>query len=357
MSFERFGRLRTWSVIAAVLAVTAVIAVFSFLDTNSGLVLLSFLAAIGVLGFAKLQVDMSVHLRRLNNNLLKLSADNSDVRKQMVKIESGIVPVESAMFRIRSELDSHIQSTSSHLESLDIRMGELGGRLSSISEQANAIHRHLGDLHKPGPDYRQLEALFGLYQLVDFRQQVPPMRGWSASPDFLLEIVSQILAQRPRKVLECGSGVSTLIMAYALHRVGTGHLFSLEHRDVFAQKTSKLLKLHGLSDWVSLLSAPLREVELQGERWMWYEPAVLEDIDTVDFAVVDGPPGATQPLVRYPLLPIIYGKLGRKAVVMVDDYNRTDERAVVERWMAEFEGLICEELYHEKGTAVLLYGG
>lgn len=346
---ERLGRLRTLSVIAAILAVSAIIAVLTFVGLNAAFALLSLLATIAVLGLAKLQVDVSVRLRRIDQRILKLRADNSDVKKEIKAIHGRIVPVQSAILRIRSELDSHFHSQFGSLE--------LERSLSGILEEVNGIRSHLGDLHNPGSDYRQLEALFGLYQLVNFRQRVPPMRGWSASPDFLLEVVSKILAQRPKTVLECGSGVSTLVMAYALHHVGMGHLYSLEHREVFAQQTTELLKLHGLSDWVSLLNAPLKEVELRGDRWMWYEPEVLEAIDTVSFAVVDGPPGATQPLVRYPLVPMIYQKLESNAVVVLDDYKRIDERAVVERWTTEFEGFVCKELDHEKGTAVLVYSG
>src|SRR5688572_31116753 len=61
--------------------------------------------------------------------------------------------------------------------------------------------------------FRQLESLVSLYVDLGLRKSLPPMRDWAASPDFLRELASHSLSDRPEVIVECGSGVSTIVLA------------------------------------------------------------------------------------------------------------------------------------------------
>jgi len=89
--------------------------------------------------------------------------------------------------------------------------------------------------------------------------------------------------------------------------------------------------------------------------WPWY------DLDAVpegpfDLLLVDGPPASVGPEARYPAVPLLLDRLAKDALVVLDDTRRPDERAIGERWAAEFEGFALESLGHDHGTLVLRRG-
>lgn len=78
--------------------------------------------------------------------------------------------------------------------------------------------------------FSQIEALFALERKLALPQALPPLRGWAGSPDFLLRIANELEERKPRTVLECSSGVSTLVVARCLQMNGKGHVFSLQFK-------------------------------------------------------------------------------------------------------------------------------
>jgi predicted O-methyltransferase YrrM len=200
--------------------------------------------------------------------------------------------------------------------------------------------------------YAQTEALFSLFATVPFRRPLPPMRGWAISPDFAVIIVRTVLDQRPALIVETGSGISTLIAAYCLEQVGAGRIVSLDHDAEFAAATRHLLKEHGLETFVEVRHAPLANTP----SGHWYKQSAWEDLKHIDLAIVDGPSSTTRPLARYPVVPLLGKLLSPKAVILVDDADRSDERAMVNEWV--HEGLILEQppIATEKGVAILRRG-
>jgi hypothetical protein len=61
--------------------------------------------------------------------------------------------------------------------------------------------------------YRQVQAFIGLKDLLNLTVPLPPLRMWAASPDFLLVIARHALTAKPRVVVECSSGSSTVVLA------------------------------------------------------------------------------------------------------------------------------------------------
>lgn len=204
-------------------------------------------------------------------------------------------------------------------------------------------------------EYRQVEALINLRHLIPFSTPMPPTRGWAASPDLLLYLVTLVRDRSPQGIVELGSGATTVWLAHAVRHFGIDscHIVAIDHDADYAAWTAAELARHGLGGHAGVRHAPLREIDLDGQRWRWYDLAAISDIAACDLLIVDGPPGPLQPLARYPALPALIDKLGEDATVVLDDYRRPDEREIVQRWLRGQPGWIAQEIDHEKGTAVL----
>lgn len=204
----------------------------------------------------------------------------------------------------------------------------------------------------------QIESLLALYAEIRPEHGLPPMRGWAASPDFLRALAAQIGDGTPETVVECSSGVSTLVAAACLRRAGRGRVLSLEHDPVYAEKTRRLLRVHGLEAHAEVIDAPLVELALPGWQGQWYDASRLPAGLSIDLLVVDGPPWFSAELARYPAFPVLRDRLAPAARLLLDDADRVDERTIVERWLAAAPALTRRDAPAcEKGCALLVWQG
>ncbi len=179
------------------------------------------------------------------------------------------------------------------------------------------------------------------------------MRDWAASPDFARELFEIVERERPRQIVELGSGVSSLVIAHALKRSGRGHLLSIDHEDRFADITRQRIERFGMSDVVRVIHAPLREQVIEHERWPWYDLDTINLPSEIDLLVVDGPPASLRSQARFPALPVLAQRMSKGALVLMDDAARPDEQAIIARWRALYPGLDVRLLHLEKGAAEL----
>ncbi len=203
---------------------------------------------------------------------------------------------------------------------------------------------------KPGcPDtYRPLCEALG------FDRGIPWSEHWTAAADFLELVAKEVVAHKPRRILECGSGLTTLVMARCCQRLGKGRVVSLENGGEFAHAAQNWLETYGLSSCAEVIHAPLVDIHVGEGTWQWYDCQDLPQ-GPFDLLVVDGPPGFLQPLSRYPALPLLADRLAKNALVILDDAARPDERAVVARWLAEYPGLGHRYLEMERGCSLLTF--
>lgn len=204
-------------------------------------------------------------------------------------------------------------------------------------------------------DFRQIEALFSLFSLLPAGARLPRTRGWAASPDYALLVAGRLREGRPRRVLECGSGVSTVVAGLTLRDLGIGTLLTLEHDPEWAERTRGLVRDHGLEDVVEVRHAPLVERVVGGEPTCWYDTDWLEEDDVFDAVIVDGPPDP--PADRYPLVPLLGDHLAPGATLLIDDAERESARDDLRRWSASVPGLEVERVRTEKGAAVVRWPG
>ena len=132
-----------------------------------------------------------------------------------------------------------------------------------------------------------------------------------------------------------------------------GHVYSLEHDAHYAAQTRLLLERHGLSEWATVLDAPLTQRQIDGVNWLWYATDALPPL-AFDMLAIDGPPQATGNMARYPAGPLLFPLLGPGAAVFMDDADRPDERAMLARWKVEFPDFVQSSRQCEKGCAVLM---
>lgn len=202
--------------------------------------------------------------------------------------------------------------------------------------------------------FSQVQALLALERRLTLPKALPAMRGWVGSPDFLLRVAELMLSRQPATVVECSSGISTLVIARTLQMNGSGHLYSLEHDAQYAEKTRSLLVEYGLQEWASVIDAPLVKSAYPSA---WYDLNNLpEQVSAIDALVIDGPPSATGPLARYPALPAFADRLNSNPIILADDTDRDDERAMLARWKMEFSEFRHDDLHCEKGCIMLTKG-
>lgn len=184
-------------------------------------------------------------------------------------------------------------------------------------------------------------ALHRLYaEIAPAGGRLPTLGGWAATPRTILLLTDEIRrAQGVVVMLECGSGASTLMAA--LQMKASGHLHSkvvsLEADPAFAEQTRASLRELGVEQYATVVDAPIVDVELpDGEVVPWYDLSNLPTLDPVTLLFVDGPIGAIAEQARYPAFPLLAGRLAEDALVVLDDTNRPDEKAIVARWSEDW---------------------
>jgi hypothetical protein len=197
--------------------------------------------------------------------------------------------------------------------------------------------------------YSALQAKLGL------EQPLPWTEHWSAAEDFLLLLAEHCLTRQPSSILECSSGLSTLVLARCCQLNDRGQVLSLENGEEFARATRRNLEALGLEQHARVLHAPLSHQQIGDREYQWYTPA--EELPkNIGLLVVDGPPGFLQPHSRYPALPLLRDQLANGCQVFLDDAAREDEQEIAARWLRENPGLKHQYLDYQRGCSVFILG-
>ena len=182
-------------------------------------------------------------------------------------------------------------------------------------------------------------------------EPVPLARTFGGTPDFLFELVRAVQDCRPRLIVEAGSGLSSIWLGLAVTRWCPGaRVVSLEHHDDYLAQTRREVVSQSLQQVVEIRRAPLTSQNSTGQ--LWYDQAAWSDLSQIDLLIVDGPPGSTGPLARYPALPLLRSRLSSPAVIILDDTSRPAEQDVIARWREEF-GIEATDLGGPRGVTRL----
>lgn len=234
-----------------------------------------------------------------------------------------------------------------------VDVGSVREQQKLVENELALLRRSVEDMRKSAEEtktgQRRLEAnLQAEFQLRDMlaasessgpQTAITPLNpGWQLSSQAMQEVVRHVLVDQPNVVVECGSGASTMWIGRALRQVGEGRLISLENSADWVSIVNGLIEHEGLSG-VEVRHAPMEPIQVNGHEQPWYATAALDDIEQIDLLLVDGPPGRTHKLARYPAVPALRDRLRPGATVMLDDCQRGDEKETMRKWLAEVPGL------------------
>ncbi|MCG7877257.1 MAG: class I SAM-dependent methyltransferase [Candidatus Thiodiazotropha taylori] len=198
----------------------------------------------------------------------------------------------------------------------------------------------------------QMLKYHSLQTQLDLHQGVPYSPNWSAEADFIQLIVDACLKLRPRQILECGSGLTTLMLARCCQINGEGRVISLEDGLQYVDNTRAYIDRYGLGSHATVVHAPLQDRVVDGALYSWYATDAIPETG-IDMLVIDGPSGFIQKHSRYPVLPVCYPRLADHCAIYLDDAAREDEQAIVAMWQSRFPDLKHEFHATSRGCSVL----
>jgi precorrin-6B methylase 2 len=213
----------------------------------------------------------------------------------------------------------------------------LGDHARLMRQQAARLRRDIGatraHLDMLPSDVVNLQRLVG--EVVASDASLPSLGGQAVTARSILDVADEIRrAEGPVTIVDLGSGSSTVLDALVLQSTGRGgHVFALEADPATAAETRAALALHGVRNIATVVDAPLTQVKLpDGTASPWYAMNQLTGISEIDILFVDGPEGTAAGLARFPAFPLLAERLKPGALVVLDDTNRADEKAIVRLW-------------------------
>jgi len=271
-------------------------------------------------------------IERFRQSLDQVADMLAEISRQSGSVDQHVKRALSELKTAREVVSARSEAMQGLLEKID---RNIEARLAAkIDKVTHAIDN--GDLRFPL--LNDINAMNRLQQRFSPPASLPMMSGWALDAVSLERLIEAVLEHRPRTIVECGSGVSTVWLAYAAREFG-GKVVALEHKEKFAEQTRDDLRRHGLLDVADVRLAPLEDIEFDGQVFPWYCKEAWRDLSGIDMLLVDGPPKATGPRARYPALPVLGSSLSNGCVVVFDDINREDEKEILDSWLEAYPKL------------------
>jgi hypothetical protein len=149
--------------------------------------------------------------------------------------------------------------------------------------------------------------------------------NYSAHDEYLRSCIYNSLKLNKSPILECGSGLTTILVGITLGRTGNT-LWSLENSETWGERVRNILKKFNISS-VNLNVKPLKDYG----GYYWYDPPLDSMPDKFGLVICDGPPGNTIG-GRYGLIPVMRARLTKGTLILLDDASRPDEQRITESW-------------------------
>lgn len=255
------------------------------------------------------------------------SARSADLESALVNRISDLEKSSTAaVVDLRSVAEQGAEATEGLVTSLATGLSDLKSRQTKEAAKLNiALYA----------ETQQTEALLQLLPKVRPRWMLPSLGRWALDAKAMLHLYQIVEDARPSRILELGSGTSTVWLGYIAETIGAS-VVSIEHDSMFKQRTEELVRKHGLVESVSVVNAPLEPVKLGGREYSWYSRHSFGNLHDIDLLLVDGPIGSTNRWARYPAVPILWPVLSENAIVALDDSDRSDESDCIGAWTEQF---------------------
>jgi len=190
-------------------------------------------------------------------------------------------------------------------------------------------------------------ALTQLLKMFDDKLFIP-LTTWSISPKEVLHFCNDIIINNRNNIVEFGSGFSTICIAQLLKVNKKESTFiSFENNADWAAELTLLLQRMDLDGYVKIVHAPLVDVPAvyaKENQQKWYDTTVIEAAinqnQSLDMIIVDGPYGGSTPFARFSAVPFLLSKMSTNYAVFLDDTNREQEKMIAADWHAKLGGKI-----------------
>lgn len=182
-----------------------------------------------------------------------------------------------------------------------------------------------------------LRATYDSVALARFARYARPEIPWTTSavaPRALAVLANEVIIHRRRNVLECGCGISTLVLGELLEPIG-GRITTIDDDENWLAIVRDMTAHLGNVDFIH---APLREQALDRQTYEWYDrSAIYRAVEKMrfDMVFVDGPKAKEKPFARYPARAMLEPLLAEDFVLFLDDSERDAEKAIAEQWANE----------------------
>jgi hypothetical protein len=166
---------------------------------------------------------------------------------------------------------------------------------------------------------------------------------WALDAQTIILVWEILHRERPRLIVECGAGISTLALAQYAATSSDGDpcfIVSLEQDFETAQSIRERLSTVDLQRFVQIVYSPL---DAKGNYSLHNFEAVLAQLPRrfIDFLMIDGPAGETG--CRLGTLPMLLGHCTEGAKWFLDDAFRDGEMRILNQWSRlteiEIEGI------------------
>jgi predicted O-methyltransferase YrrM len=170
-----------------------------------------------------------------------------------------------------------------------------------------------------------------------------------------------LLVRRPSKVLEVGSGCSTMLFADTMNKyIPNSQFTTLENSPRWHEALQERNKDHGYQ--FTSLHAPISDVTYGGKAFQSYDPKCIEKIPNgLEFVFIDGPSGLK--FGRESVLYMLEERLAPGCLILLHDAARTNiEQKTIEIWTKHYgPQLSCryfldyavDDHFRGKGLAIL----
>lgn len=175
--------------------------------------------------------------------------------------------------------------------------------------------------------------------------KVDVLGDWALDRSVIQFLWDQLLFDRPKVIIECGAGISSLILAkyaqlYGQFSKESLFIFSFEQDLHTKKKIESRLKKSGLGDYVQITHTPISD---QG-RYKIDSTKLNEQIGgkKADWLLIDGPSGPAG--CRIWTIPILAQFCRSGAIWFLDDAFRNGELQVLRQWM-HWPGVMVKGIY------------
>tara|TARA_R110002020_G_scaffold293535_4_gene509066 strand:- start:20491 stop:21213 length:723 start_codon:yes stop_codon:yes gene_type:complete len=180
---------------------------------------------------------------------------------------------------------------------------------------------------------KKLQSLFSGEHFI-------PQTSWSMSPQGIVHCLNIISINKPKAIIEFGSGSTTLYIAKLLqlekHKIS---FFSIESDLEWKSEIERQIQFYNLKDYVTIILAPIIEspekINYRDQK-KWYDTSVIETlikkVNHFDLIIVDGPFGSSTPFARYSAFPFLQNQTSAESIWLLDDTERDQEREIIREW-------------------------